>query len=104
MTKKNISASLLEARRRNAELFVRVGYTGKLSCHHVNEIPDYGKRASVPTSDNTTSDNIGNGYARAKDMYTGSEIAGVVLNHKSNYEPVRRDNKQAAVEAAAMRR
>lgn len=99
MTKKNTRASLLEARRRNAELFVRVGYTGKLSCHHVNEIPDYSTRASVPTSDN-----IGNGSKRATPVYSGNEILGVVLNHKSNYEPVRRDNKQAAVEAAAMRR
>jgi hypothetical protein len=99
MAKKSTRASLLEAQRRNAELFARVGYTGKLSGQHVNAIPDYSTRASVPTSDS-----IGNGYARAKDSYTGSEIAGVVLNHKSNYEPVRRDNKQAAVEAAAMRR
>ena len=36
--------------------------------------------------------------------YTGNEIAGIVVTHKSNLMPVRKDNKQAAVDAANMRR
>ena len=36
--------------------------------------------------------------------YTGDEIAGIVVTHKSNLMPIRKDNKQAAVDAASMRR
>jgi len=99
MAKKSTRASLLEAQRLNAALLARVGYTGKVAKYHVNVIPDYSSTNNIPTSDR-----IDNGLARTKHVYSGSEIAGVVLNHKSNYEPVRRDNKQAAVEAAQMRR
>jgi len=64
----------------------------------LNDIPDY-------STERVTSDVIpGNGVARDKSTYTGNEIMGVALNHKSNYEPVRRDNKKAAVDSAQMRR
>jgi len=64
----------------------------------LNDIPDY-------SSEKVTSDVIpGNGVARDKSTYTGNEIMGITLNHKSNYEPVRRDNKKAAVDSAHMRR
>lgn len=64
------------------------------------DIPDYREHQSHVQLSNS----IGNGYARKKHKYTGTSIAGIVLNHKSNYEPVRRDNPQAAIEAAKMRR
>lgn len=64
------------------------------------DIPDYREHQSYTQLSN----GVGNGYAREKQKYTGNEIAGVVLNHKSNYEPVRRDNPQAAIESAKMRR
>lgn len=52
-----------------------------------------------------TSDCIpGNGSKREAMRYTGDEIAGIALNHKQNYEPIRRDNLQAAVDSAQMRR
>lgn len=64
----------------------------------IHNIPDYSTRR-------VTSDVIpGNGHAREKNTYTGTEIMGITLNHKSNYEPVRRDNKKAAVDSAQMRR
>lgn len=64
------------------------------------DIPDYStEKSSVPLSNS-----IGNGHAKAKNEYTGNEISGIVLNHKSNYQPVRRDNPQAAIDAARMRR
>lgn len=64
----------------------------------LNKIPDY-------STERVTSDRIpGNGTARQNNTYTGNEIMGITLNHKSNYEPVRRDNKQAAVDSAQMRR
>ena len=64
----------------------------------INSIPDY-------STERVTSDAIpGNGVAREKSKYTGDEIMGITLNHKSNYEPVRRDNKKAAIDSAQMRR
>jgi hypothetical protein len=52
-----------------------------------------------------TSDRIaGNGLAKERSRYTGDEIAGIVVTHKSNLMPVRKDNKQAAIDAASMRR
>lgn len=68
----------------------------------VNTIPDYKTVSSntVPTSDKICD----NGSIKKTVRYTGTEIAGITLNHKQNYEPVRRDNKQAAVDSAQMRR
>jgi hypothetical protein len=65
----------------------------------LNEIPDYS------TGPRMTSDRVaGNGSARKTNVYTGDELAGIVTTHKSNLMPVRKDNKQAAVDAASMRR
>lgn len=65
----------------------------------INSIPDYS------TGPRMTSDRVaGNGVAKERVQYTGTEIAGIVTTHKSNLMPVRKDNKQAAVDAATMRR
>lgn len=76
-----------------------------------NKLYQNGKRKSVndiPTYDyqsRQTSDQIaGNGTAKDRKKYTGNEIAGIALNHKSNYEPIRKDNMQAAIDSANMRR
>lgn len=62
------------------------------------DIPDY-------SVERVTSDCIpASGPAKERVQYTGDEIMGITLNHKSNYEPVRRDNKKAAVDSAHMRR
>lgn len=59
----------------------------------------------LSTEQNVTSDSIpGNGSKKKQNQYTGDEIMGVALHHKSNYVPVRKDNKAAAVESAQMRR
>ena len=64
----------------------------------IHSIPDY-------STERVTSDCIpGSGTAKEQSRYTGNEIMGITLNHKSNYEPVRRDNKKAAVDSAQMRR
>jgi hypothetical protein len=64
----------------------------------INKIPDYSTKR-------VTSDTIpANGSAKHENTYTGYEIMGITLNHKSSYEPVRRDNKQAAIDSAQMRR
>jgi hypothetical protein len=65
----------------------------------VNNIPDYN------TGPRVTSDRVaGHGPAKERVQYTGNEIAGIVTTHKSNLMPVRKDNKQAAIDAATMRR
>jgi hypothetical protein len=52
-----------------------------------------------------TSDKIcGSGSIKESQTYTGNEIMGITLLHKSSFEPIRKDNKQAAVDAAHMRR
>ena len=63
-------------------------------------IPSYKVETTLPTSDTICS----NGTKKDSITYTGNEIAGVALNHKQNYEPIRKDNKQAAVASAQMRR
>lgn len=64
----------------------------------IYDIPDY-------KTERVTSDRVAaNGTARERVRYTGTEIAGIVTTHKSNLMPVRRDNKQAAIDAATMRR
>jgi hypothetical protein len=64
----------------------------------IYSIPDYSTKRM-------TSDTIpAHSPARERVQYTGDEIMGITLNHKSNYEPVRRDNKKAAVDSAQMRR
>jgi len=64
----------------------------------INTIPDYSVKR-------VTSDVIpAHGPARERSQYTGVEIAGIVTTHKSNAQPIRKDNKQAAVDAANMRR
>lgn len=99
--KKQKRKSLLEAERQMDALLKRVGYTGKYSDIYLNEIPSYKVESNLPK----TSDRVPeSGSAKYKPKYGGSEILGVVLNHKSNYEPVRKDNKKAAVDAAQMRR
>ena len=45
-----------------------------------------------------------NGVKKETPTYTGKETAGIVTTHKSNLLPIRKDNKQAAVDAANMRR
>ena len=62
-----------------------------LSCSNTN---------TVKTSDRVA----GAGTAKEQVKYTGNEIAGIVVTHKSNLMPIRKDNKQAAVDAAQMRR
>lgn len=67
----------------------------------LNEIPNYKEHQATAQLSNRVA---ANGTAKEKSKYTGTEIAGYVVTHKSNLMPIRRDNLQAAVDAAAMRR
>jgi hypothetical protein len=93
--------SLIEAERAMEKLLQRVGYTGKYKGVPVHEIPDYKIKSNLPK----TSDTIpGKTPKKLDQIYTGNEIAGIVVTHKSNLVPIRKDNKQAAIDAAQMRR
>jgi len=83
---------------RHEEFLKSMGVTGKKSDYRI-------ERPDLSTGPRMTSDQIpGNGTKKDQAKYTGDEIAGIALNHKQNYEPVRRDNKQAAIDSAQMRR
>lgn len=64
------------------------------------------KQVVEETKTNVTySDTVpGNGNKKDTIKYTGDELMGITLLHKSSFEPIRKDNKQAAVAAAQMRR
>jgi len=66
----------------------------------VYAMPDYSTRIeTAPTSDVAA----GNGLKKQENRYTGDEIAGIGLLHKSNLVPVRKDSNDAK-EIARMRR
>lgn len=92
----------LVAARLEHELYLsRLGVKGTGGKRSVHSIPNYRENApSISTSDKIP----GNGSARKHLKYTGNEIMGIVTTHKSNLMPVRRDNPQAAIDAASMRR
>ena len=68
----------------------------------VNKLPDLSVQSSnkIKTSDKICD----NGSIKESQKYTGDEIMGITLLHKSSFEPIRKDNKQAAIDAAHMRR
>lgn len=93
--------SLIEAEKRMKQLLIKVGYTGKYEGKSVNEIPTYKVKPNQPK----TSDTIpGKTPKKRENVYSGDEIMGIVVTHKSNLMPVRKDNKQAAIDASQMRR
>lgn len=65
----------------------------------VCEMPNYKSDIVTPTLSN----GVGNGFARKENVYTGDEIVGIGVMHKSNAVPIRKDSK-AAEEIARMRR
>lgn len=67
----------------------------------IYDIPDYREHQATARLSNKVA---ANGTAKERVEYTGNEIAGIVTTHKSNLMPVRKDNKQAAIDAATMRR
>ena len=78
----------------------KMGVKGTGLRDHRYEIPDYKSTSTVKTSDTICS----NGIKKKTVQYTGNEIAGIVVTHKSNLMPIRKDNMQAAKDAAQMRR
>lgn len=96
--RKSKSKRLAAAQAEHEEFLKSMGISDKKSNYRY-ERPDY------KTGPRMTSDRIaGNGTAKDRVQYTGNEIAGIVVTHKSNLMPVRKDNKKAMVDAAQMRR
>ena len=62
------------------------------------------ERHVFSTNRSMLSNKIENGTLKETNKYTGDEIAGIVVTHKSNLMPIRKDNKNAAIDAANMRR
>lgn len=65
----------------------------------VYDMPDYSVSKTAPTSDRI----VPVAGKRKENVYTGDEIAGIGLLHKSNLVPVRKDSNDAK-EIARMRR
>lgn len=95
---KRKSHKLLKAEAEHEKFLEKLG-VGKSSVKHQNDLPNLNCGPRV-TSDKICS----NGTKKDAVKYTGNEIAGIVVTHKSNLMPVRKDNKQAAIDAASMRR
>jgi len=96
---KKKSKSLLKAEADMEKFYTKMGIDTNKKSDHRYDMPDYN------TGPRMTSDEIcSNGTKKDAMKYTGNEIAGIVTTHKSNLMPVRKDNKQAAVDAANMRR
>jgi hypothetical protein len=80
------------------EFLKRMGVKNTKS-NYRHDIPNY------KTGPRVTSDVIcSHGPAKEPKEYTGNEISGIATMHKSNAVPIRKDNKQAAIDVAAMRR
>lgn len=96
--KKTNNKRLQKAQREHDAWLAKMGVGKSKPKKSLNSIPNY-------RTERVTSDKIpGNGSAKERMQYTGNEIAGIVTTHKSNLMPIRKDNKQAAVDAANMRR
>jgi hypothetical protein len=93
--------SIIEAEFAMKKFLNKIGYKECKDRESINDIPDYKIKSNIPK----TSDNIpGKSPKKAENFYTGNEIMGIVVTHKSNLVPIRRDNKQAAIDASQMRR
>lgn len=93
--------SLIEAENQMEKLLKRVGYTGKYAGKIVNEIPDYRVKSNLPSMSDTIP---GKTPKKAENIYSGNEIVGIATMAKSNSVPIRKDNMQAAIDIAKMRR
>lgn len=98
--KKKKRASLIKAEEALQETLRISGYTGTKSKHFKNEIPDYKVKSNVVSSESVCD----SGIKKKTQTYTGDELLGIALMHKSNYVPVRKDSKQDAIEISKMRR
>jgi hypothetical protein len=92
------SAAILAAEAETKKLLQKLGYNS--SAKWRGELPTYTVSETVPTSDKIMP--IA-GKRKAAMQYTGDELLGIGVLHKSNSVPVRKDSNDAT-EIARMRR
>jgi len=102
---KKKTASILAAEKALRDTLARVGYRGPVQTgsKSLGRTPTavVGRQvAAVKTSDVIPAQ----GVKKQENVYSGDDLLGVALMHKQNYEPIRKDNKQAAIESSQMRR
>ena len=68
----------------------------------IHDVPDL--RAGITSTVKLSNTVAGSGTKIEEKRYTGTEIAGIAVTHKSNLVPIRRDNMQAAIDISQMRR
>jgi hypothetical protein len=96
--KKTKSVAVKIAEEALSETLKRVGYKG-------TKIVDKPYKHELNVKHGYTSDVIpGNGNKKEVKVYTGTEIGGIAVMHKSNLIPIRKDNKEAFIDVAQMRR
>lgn len=103
----------IEAQEAHARLVAKWAKVPKFA-RQEHKADDYGKspvvaQGSVIRKADTkhipsATTHTGVGAKVADKRYTGDKVLGVALMHKSNYAPVFKDNAEAAVEIAQMRR
>jgi hypothetical protein len=99
--KKKKRKSLVEAELSMKKFLERIGYTGNFKGQSVNEIPDYRIKSDLPSTSNVIP---GKTPKKTPNIYTGNKIIGIAVTHKSNLVPISKNNKQAAIDIAQMRR
>ena len=96
---KKKTAAILALEQSIEDTLKRVGYKGNSKKPRGPYEHDLGVR------DRVTSDRIpGNGTKQDDKVYTGNEIGGIAVMHKSNLVPIRKDNKDGFIDVATMRR
>ena len=86
-----------EEKRKTEALLRKVGYKGGSS--YRAPFPNYKVESNLPECSNTVTYVP---HSKKKNIYTGTEIIGIAVMHKSNAVPIR--NKKSAEEVAKMRR
>ena len=92
------SKKLAKAKAEHEEYLKKLGVKGSKK-EVRSEIPDYS------TGPRVTSDKIGNGHAKERNVYSGErQLIGIATMHKSNMVPIFADKKEDAKDIASMRR
>ena len=94
---KKKTESIIQEEIKTQKLLEKLGYNRNHNFR--NDMPNY----RVSRSNVKTSDNVGNGFKNTAKQYTGDELAGIGVLHKSNMVPIRKDSNDAK-EIARMRR
>lgn len=101
--KKKPSATHLRAKLKHDAWLIKQGLhpdqLKKKASNKKREVAEdnYDSRRTLPTSDT-----VGNGFKKAEQVYTGDNLLGIAVMHKSCLVPV--FNKENAIEIARMRR